>query len=43
MQSRKSYTKPTVSELGSVSSLTLTGLTNPGNDAKGGSAASQGT
>ena len=37
------YRKPTVTKLGAVSDLTLTGLTRPGNDAKSGSAASTGT
>ncbi len=36
------YDKPTVTKLGAVSELTLTGLTNPGNDAKSGSKASNG-
>lgn len=39
---RKAYTTPELKDFGKVSDLTQTGLTNPGQDGKGGSAASQG-
>lgn len=38
----KSYEAPEIRVLGSVTDLTQTGLTHPGNDMKAGSAASQG-
>jgi hypothetical protein len=40
---KQPYVKPTITTLGSVSDLTQTGITQPGPDAKSGSAASQGT
>ena len=39
---KRNYTKPVVRDWGTVSELTATGLTNPGSDAKSGSAQSQG-
>jgi len=39
---KKQYRKPEVQDWGTVTDLTATGLTNPGPDAKAGSAASQG-
>ncbi|CAN5573991.1 hypothetical protein BH20CHL7_BH20CHL7_03410 [soil metagenome] len=38
----ETYTEPKLEEWGTVADLTQTGLTRPGTDAKGGSAASQG-
>lgn len=39
---KKEYHKPEIKSWGTVADLTATGQTNPGNDAKGGSAASMG-
>jgi hypothetical protein len=39
---KKQYRKPEIQDFGTVTDLTATGKTNPGPDAKGGSAASQG-
>ncbi len=39
---KKNYTKPIVRDWGTVSELTATGMTMPGQDAKQGSAMSQG-
>lgn len=39
---KETYEPPALEEWGSVADLTRTGKTRPGNDAKGGSAASQG-
>lgn len=39
---KKEYTTPDLVEHGSVTDLTQTGLTNPGDDGKSGSAPSQG-
>ncbi|MDT8342713.1 MAG: hypothetical protein RQ751_14475 [Longimicrobiales bacterium] len=39
---KKTYEKPGIKSWGTVADLTATGKTKPGNDAKGGSAASQG-
>lgn len=39
---KKEYNKPEIKSWGTVADLTATGLTNPGNDAKSGSAASMG-
>ncbi|HUP01092.1 MAG TPA: hypothetical protein VM737_06180 [Gemmatimonadota bacterium] len=39
---KKTYQTPEIKEWGSVTDLTATGLTRPGDDDKGGSAASQG-
>lgn len=39
---KKPYRKPEIREWGSVAELTATGQTMPGDDAKDGSAASQG-
>lgn len=41
-ESKKPYRKPEIREWGSVADLTATGRTRPGQDAKEGSAASQG-
>ncbi len=41
MESKK-YTKPELTDLGSVTDVTQTGLTNPGGDGKQGSSPSQG-
>jgi hypothetical protein len=38
----KEYSTPEIRDLGTVSALTHTGLTNPGEDGKSGSAASRG-
>lgn len=42
MERKSEYSKPEISELGKVTELTQTGLTNPGADGKSGSAPSQG-
>jgi hypothetical protein len=42
MQEKKQYEKPAISNWGTVADLTKTGRTQPGDDGKGGSAASQG-
>jgi len=42
MMHKKDYHKPEIKAWGTVADLTATGMTNPGNDAKGGSAASMG-
>ena len=39
---RRTYTPPSVQDFGTVTDLTATGITQPGADAKGGSAASRG-
>ncbi|MGB5676019.1 MAG: hypothetical protein WBO43_15920, partial [Gemmatimonadota bacterium] len=39
---KKEYRKPEIKAWGTVADLTATGMTNPGNDAKAGSAASMG-
>lgn len=39
---KKAYTAPQLADFGKVADLTQTGLTHPGSDGKGGSAASQG-
>lgn len=39
---KKTYRKPEIREWGTVSDLTATGETNPGDDSKDGSAASEG-
>jgi len=39
---KKEYCKPEIKAWGTVADLTATGRTNPGNDAKSGSAASMG-
>jgi len=39
---KKDYQKPEIKAWGTVADLTATGMTKPGNDAKSGSAASQG-
>jgi hypothetical protein len=39
---KKVYQKPEIKAWGTVADLTATGLTHPGDDAKQGSAASQG-
>jgi hypothetical protein len=39
---KKDYNKPEIKAWGTVADLTATGMTRPGNDAKAGSAASQG-
>ncbi|NNF28111.1 MAG: lasso RiPP family leader peptide-containing protein [Gemmatimonadetes bacterium] len=39
---KKPYEKPQIRDWGTVAELTATGKTNPGNDLKSGSAASQG-
>jgi hypothetical protein len=39
---KKQYEAPQIRDWGTVSELTATGLTNPGDDAKDGSVASQG-
>lgn len=39
---KKAYVSPELKDFGKVADLTQTGLTRPGDDAKGGSAASQG-
>lgn len=39
---KKDYTKPEVTDYGTVADLTETGLTNPGGDGKSGSRPSQG-
>jgi hypothetical protein len=39
---KKEYNKPEIKSWGTVADLTATGMTNPGNDAKSGSAASMG-
>jgi len=39
---KKDYHKPEIKAWGTVADLTATGLTHPGDDAKQGSAASQG-
>lgn len=39
---KKQYEAPQITEWGTVAELTATGKTNPGDDAKSGSAASQG-
>jgi hypothetical protein len=39
---KKTYRRPTVQDWGTVTDLTATGLTNPGDDAKSGSVASMG-
>lgn len=41
-EQKKDYSAPEIRELGSVTDLTQTGLTQPSDDGKGGSAASQG-
>jgi hypothetical protein len=41
-EKREDYRSPKLEELGSVADLTQTGRTHPGQDAKGGSAASSG-
>jgi hypothetical protein len=38
----KDYKEPEIRDLGTVTDLTKTGLTNPGGDAKGGSQPSNG-
>ena len=38
----KEYSRPSIEDFGTVTDLTATGITQPGTDAKGGSAASQG-
>lgn len=40
--SKKVYTAPELEEFGKIADLTQTGLTNPGDDLKNGSVASQG-
>ena len=42
MQGKQPYVRPELHSLGSVADLTRTGLTNPGDDGKSGSVASQG-
>ena len=42
MEKKKAYSKPELAELGSVTNMTQTGLTNPGADGKQGSRPSQG-
>jgi hypothetical protein len=42
MSNTQEYKAPKLVTLGTVADLTRTGITNPGSDAKGGSAASQG-
>lgn len=39
---KRAYNEPTVTDFGSVTELTQTGRTNPGGDAKSGSARSRG-
>jgi hypothetical protein len=39
---RKAYAAPSIEDFGAVTDLTATGLTQPGTDTKGGSAASEG-
>ena len=39
---KKDYHKPEIKAWGTVADLTATGMTNPGNDAKSGSASSMG-
>jgi hypothetical protein len=41
-EEKRAYTTPSIQEWGTVQELTQTGQTNPGNDAKEGSVASQG-
>lgn len=42
MERKSEYSKPEIHELGKVTELTQTGLTNPGEDGKSGSRPSQG-
>ena len=39
---RRTYARPSIQDFGTVTDLTATGITQPGADAKGGSAASRG-
>ena len=41
-ESKKAYTAPKLEDFGRIADLTQTGLTNPGDDLKNGSTASQG-
>ena len=41
-EAKKAYSAPELKDFGSVTQLTQTGLTNPGQDAKSGSRLSQG-